>query len=230
MIIKNLKSWGLNKFFCLKVLISMLFASPAHTLDNHFIEGYVYIAAVQEISQDWMVEVSLLDVSKMDVASEVISQTVISTGSENPFAFYLAYDLSKLRNHFRYTLKARISDASGKLIAINDQQHLFDAEIVPVEYDILTRGIKRVNQNSEQNPDQNPEIKSLKCGASVYRAKIYSGFIVLESVDNRNVKIFIQAPAASGVRYVRGDRMLWMKGHEGFYEKPGYQKQSCRID
>ena len=201
--------------------ITMLFSGSAHALDINSIEGYVYIDGIPELSEDWVVEISLVDVSKMDVASEVISQSVTSVGRKNPFTYYLEYDLAKLENRFTYALQARIIDASGKLIAINDRQFLFDAEISPVEYDILTRGINA--------PDQRPVQKGLKCGASIYQLDIYSGFVVLNAADDRNIKIFIQTPAASGARYARGDRILWIKGQEGFYEKTGYQKRPCRI-
>jgi hypothetical protein len=79
--IGNLKNCALDNFI-LRILFTILFVSPAHSLDNHFIEGYVYIGEIQKFSKDWVVKISLVDVRKMDVASGAISQTVTSVGSK----------------------------------------------------------------------------------------------------------------------------------------------------
>ena len=111
------------------------------------------------------------------------------------------------------------------MIAVNGQQHQFNGEVALLAYDVLTRKIKWTTQKPQQKPKQ----ILLECSGSVSRAKVYSGFIVLNSMDNRMVKIFVQVPAASGARYVRGDTELWLKGREGFVVKPGYEQQPCRV-
>ena len=221
MTVRSLKKRGLDKFFGCEMLLFMLFISPAHALDEHFAAGYIYIDTTQELSQNGVAEIALADLNKMDSASRVISQNVISYGSENLFPYYPEHDRSKWSSHFRYALKVRIGDAPDELIAVNGQQHQFNGEVALLGYDVLIRKIKWTTQKPEQI--------SLECSGSVFLAKVYSGFIVLSSMDNRKVKIFVQVPAASGTRYVRGDTELWLKGREGFIVKPGYEKQPCRV-
>ena len=120
-------------------VVLVLSHPSAHSLDIRSIEGYVYVNGVQKLQESWSVQISLADVSKMDVASTTVSQTEASVGSKNPFTYYLEYDLAKLNDRFRYALQVRVTDASGNLVAINDQQHLFDSALAPIEYDILAR-------------------------------------------------------------------------------------------
>lgn len=65
--------------------------------------------------------VRISDVSLMDVAAPVITETVIATeGRQVPLAFSLDYDPAHIDPRGRYAVSARITDGAGRLIWITD--------------------------------------------------------------------------------------------------------------
>lgn len=67
------------------------------------------------------VEVRIDDVSLADAPSRTIArQAFSSNGQQVPLRFSLTVDQRKLDNRARYTVSARISDSSGKLMFISD--------------------------------------------------------------------------------------------------------------
>ncbi|OWR00262.1 YbaY family lipoprotein [Sphingopyxis witflariensis] len=67
------------------------------------------------------VEIQLADVSLMDAPSRTIAQqSFTADGRQVPFAFSLTVDQNKLDPRGRYSVSARITDASGKLMFISD--------------------------------------------------------------------------------------------------------------
>lgn len=67
------------------------------------------------------VEIQLSDVSLMDAPSKTIAQqSFTADGRQVPFAFSLTVDERKLDPRGRYSVSARITDASGKLMFITD--------------------------------------------------------------------------------------------------------------
>ncbi len=67
------------------------------------------------------VEIQLADVSLMDAPSRTIAQqSFTADGRQVPFAFSLTVDQRKLDPRRRYSVSARITDASGKLMFITD--------------------------------------------------------------------------------------------------------------
>jgi putative lipoprotein len=67
------------------------------------------------------VEIQLADVSLMDAPSRTIAQqNFTADGRQVPFAFSLTVDQKKLDPRGRYSVSARITDASGKLMFISD--------------------------------------------------------------------------------------------------------------
>ena len=67
------------------------------------------------------VEIQLADVSLMDAPSRTIAQqSFTADGRQVPFAFSLTVDQKKLDPRGRYSVSARITDASGKLMFISD--------------------------------------------------------------------------------------------------------------
>ncbi|PQM28723.1 hypothetical protein CVO77_09845 [Sphingopyxis lindanitolerans] len=67
------------------------------------------------------VEIQLADVSLMDAPSRTIArQSFTADGRQVPFAFSLTVDHRKLDPRGRYSVSARITDGSGKLMFITD--------------------------------------------------------------------------------------------------------------
>jgi heat shock protein HslJ len=76
-----------------------------------------------------VIEVQLRDVSKADVAAEVIaSQTITTTGQNVPIPFTLVYDPAQIDSRYTYALGVRIT-INGQLRWINTER-----------YAVLTRG------------------------------------------------------------------------------------------
>ena len=67
------------------------------------------------------VQIQLSDVSVMDAPSRTIAeQSFTADGRQVPFPFSLTVDQRKLDPRGRYSVSARITDASGKLMFITD--------------------------------------------------------------------------------------------------------------
>ena len=70
-----------------------------------------------------VIEVMLADVSRQDVAAEVIStQRIEANGKQVPFPYELPYDPAKIDPRFTYAVSARITDGS-QLLFISMQQY-----------------------------------------------------------------------------------------------------------
>ena len=79
------------------------------------------------------VEIRLDDVSLMDAPSKTIAQqSFTADGRQVPFAFSLTVDQRKLDPRGRYSVSARITDTSGKLMFITDTRNsvTFDSRSV----------------------------------------------------------------------------------------------------
>lgn len=75
------------------------------------------------------VEVELQDVSLADAPSRTIARQAFSAnGQQVPFAFSLTVDQRRLDDRGRYTVSARITDSSGRLMFISDTHNgvIFD--------------------------------------------------------------------------------------------------------
>ncbi|MCJ8348937.1 YbaY family lipoprotein [Moritella sp.] len=67
------------------------------------------------------VSLVLEDVSKMDVAAEVIAKQTITAVGAPPYQIDLSYDAAKIKPRHRYALRARI-ELDGQLLFTNTQQ------------------------------------------------------------------------------------------------------------
>jgi putative lipoprotein len=88
-----------------------------------------------------VVTVRLVDVSRADAPSVLISEQVIRTeGRQVPFEFSLPYDASRIVASNTYAVQVRIEDA-GKLLFITDTMYPVITRSAPVRVDIV---LKRV--------------------------------------------------------------------------------------
>ncbi|MFN2189926.1 MAG: YbaY family lipoprotein [Candidatus Promineifilaceae bacterium] len=93
------------------------------------------------LPDDAVITVQILDVSKQDVAATIMGEQVINTdGKQVPIAYEVEYNEDDIDERFTYSMSARITDGSGKLLFINDT-------MIPV----ITNG----------NPTENVEIMTV---------------------------------------------------------------------
>jgi putative lipoprotein len=78
------------------------------------IEGSVWYRERMALPPNAEIRVSLEDVSRMDVPSEVIATTSFMPQGGTPWDFTLKYDPQRLHEKGRYVLRARI-EANGRL-------------------------------------------------------------------------------------------------------------------
>ncbi len=80
------------------------------------------------LTPDAVVEVKLLDISRMDAPAVTIGEHIIDNPGQVPIAFMIEYDPATIDERFSYAVQARITE-SGKLAFIND-----------TTYSVITRG------------------------------------------------------------------------------------------
>jgi putative lipoprotein len=72
------------------------------------------------LPEDAVVQVQIQDTSLADVAAEVIGEQIITSPGQVPIAYEVCYDPSVIQDGHTYTMSARITDAEGNLLWIND--------------------------------------------------------------------------------------------------------------
>ncbi len=70
-----------------------------------------------------VMEVTLADISKQDVASEVVSVIEITDPGTPPIEFAVPYDPADIHPAFTYSVQVRITSHAGRLLYINDTVH-----------------------------------------------------------------------------------------------------------
>lgn len=84
------------------------------------------------LPQDARLKVVIADVSRADAPALVIAETEIQTaGKQVPISFTLDYDPAQIDPRGSYAVSARITDASGALLWINDQRFDLPAPNTP---------------------------------------------------------------------------------------------------
>ena len=97
------------------------YGEDANTNDMKAIEGSVWYRERMALPPNAEIRISLEDVARMDVPSEVIATTRIEPQGGPPWDFSLGYDPRKLHDRGRYVLRARI-EADGQLLFISTRQ------------------------------------------------------------------------------------------------------------
>jgi putative lipoprotein len=85
-----------------------------------FISGKITHIGSSNIDTNSQVEVSLRDISLMDVASKLIASTTIYNAKTFPISYQLKYNPSDIKPHQTYAIFARITGPDSKLLFIND--------------------------------------------------------------------------------------------------------------
>jgi len=96
-------------------------AGQAVTIQQHSITANVFYLQRIALPPGAQVSLVLEDISKMDVAAEVIAQQTISAVGSPPYQMDLRYNAAQIKPQHRYALRARI-ELNGQLLFTNTQQ------------------------------------------------------------------------------------------------------------
>jgi uncharacterized lipoprotein YbaY len=87
---------------------------------ENFITGKITHIGSDTIDQNSQLEISLRDVSLMDVQAKLIASTIISNPKTFPISYKLQYNPTDIKPNRIYALFARITGLDNKLLYIND--------------------------------------------------------------------------------------------------------------
>jgi putative lipoprotein len=138
--------WLIIAGLCLSALE---YSEAAGTNAMKTIEGSVWYRERMMLPPDAEITVSLEDVSKMDVAADIIVTTTFPAAEGPPWDFAMEYDPLRINSRHRYAVRARI-EANGQLLFTNTTQiPVFSgAEGMPVEILVSRVGGGRGSQRS----------------------------------------------------------------------------------
>lgn len=129
------------------ILAALLLAAASAEAAEAVIEGSVLYRERMALPPNAVVEIRLLDVSKMDVAAEVIAETRITPETQVPIRFALEYDPAKIDQRYSYSVQARIL-VDGRLWFISTQSNPVLTRGHPDEVEIL---VERVAGRSDRS-------------------------------------------------------------------------------
>ncbi|MGC3834130.1 YbaY family lipoprotein [Moritella viscosa] len=93
----------------------------AVTTQQHSITANVFYRQRIALPPGAQVSLVLEDISKMDVAAEIIAQQTITAVGFPPYKIDLRYNAAKIKPQHRYALRAQI-ELGGQLLFINTEQ------------------------------------------------------------------------------------------------------------
>jgi uncharacterized lipoprotein YbaY len=185
------------------------------------ISGYVYPSADILSDDNVYVRIALLDVSKMDVAAMVLSESETIVKPSWPLRYSLNYDPLQLDTRMTYGISVRISDKDDRLLAINDTAHRFSSDSDSGNFDVLVKPVKsRVSTLAELK---------IACAEKQYRIYIYKGFLLRYNRETGSRQIFTQERSTSGRRYTRDLESLFLKGSNPPLYLVGDNKIRCEL-
>jgi len=171
--------------------------------------------------------VSLLDVSKMDVAAETLSKKVFHNIDTWPTQYNLTFNPSQLQAGRSYAIQARVLKGD-QLLAINDERHAFSLQSDRDNFDVLLKVL-----NTESVKDTRI---TLECPDNTFTVRVSSNYLMLtDSIRGR--KIFQQERAASGAKYRRyegsheggQEESIWLHGNDpALWQKNGVPTK-CQV-
>ena len=96
--------------------------NQVESTDVKAIDGSVWYRERMLLPPGAEVHITLEDISRMDVKSELIAETRLTPKGGPPFFFTLLYDPAKINDKSRYALRARI--LMGKQLMFTSTEHI----------------------------------------------------------------------------------------------------------
>ena len=115
----------LSSLFLLLLLVACS-PAPEEPEPPSVISGTVVYRERMALPPDAMVTVRLEDVSRMDVAAELLAETRFPAESGPPYAFSLAFDPGQVLEGRRYALRASISLGDRLMFTSTDHLPAFE--------------------------------------------------------------------------------------------------------
>ncbi len=117
---RDLKHWALGALAAFTLLGCGESAPAGVNPDWPSIEGEAYYRERMLLRPGSIMTVTLADVSKQDVAAEVIAKTAMEVQGAPPFVFALQYDPALIDPRMQYAISVRIEE-EGALRFISDR-------------------------------------------------------------------------------------------------------------
>ncbi len=106
------------------------------------VTGNVFYLQRVALPPDAQLRVVLADVSKMDVAAQVLAEQTIYGPLRVPVAFRLEYDTTQIDERMSYAIQARI-ESDGELLFITTDSHPVITRGHPTDLEVRVDPVKR---------------------------------------------------------------------------------------
>ena len=106
------------------------------------VTGNVFYLQRTALPPDAQIRVVLADVSKMDVAADIIAEQTIFGPLQVPVPFRLEYDPARIDARMSYAVQARI-ESRGKLLFITTEHHPVLTRGNPTELEVRVDPVRR---------------------------------------------------------------------------------------
>jgi uncharacterized lipoprotein YbaY len=169
----------------------------------------------------YTVTVKLVDVSRMDVAAEVIGSAVF-VSKHLPVEYSVSFDSAVIKPSMSYALQTHITNAKDELVAVTDQNHKYTLNDPSIGFDILVKAI--------QLEAPIPVQEKMKCGNDRYSLAIYPSVLVKTDLAIHNQHILPHVVSASGAHYKSDTESIFMKGDNPLLVEVNGERVDCLLD
>lgn len=218
-----------SRYFILLALVAMLQGcsiskdAKAKADNSRVVTGTIYteqpIIPAGDLRYNTIV--SLLDVSKMDVAATVVS-SISFTNAAFPVDYTIAFSASAINPQGSYALNVRIADEAGRLVGVTDQHHRYRLSDPNIRFDVLVKAVQLDALNAVQ--------RTMTCGSDSYSLDIYPSLLVKTNLAHHNRHILPRVVSASGEHYERSRESIFMKGDNPPLVETNGVRLSCHIE
>lgn len=166
--------------------------------------------------------VTLEDTSRADAPAAVLAEFHESVSTQVPLPFTLAYSPADVQSGHRYSVRAKLVDAEGRLLFTSDTH-------IPVLAANDPRNNIHIPLVAAQHatPNENRPGRSFlfECADGDFLVRTGPGELALWLGDD--YRVLSHVPSASGNKYQEGDITVWMKGEEALIDSPDLVGRNC---
>ena len=205
------------------LLTGVLLAACTSTPDIATLSGTVSYRERIALPPGSQLQVTLEDTSRADAPATVLGEFHETVSAQVPLPFSIAYAPADVQPNHRYSLRARLTDADGRLLFISDTH-------IPVLGPNDPSGpIAIPVVAAKRSPDASlPSGQTFlfECRDGEFVARSGPGELAVWLDEEYHV--LSQVPSGSGSKYQEGDIIVWMKGEQALIESPLLNAKDCR--